>query len=149
MKNLFTSTVNQDMVDRINKLTPDTKPLWGKMTVAQMLAHLQVPLEVALGDKDLKGGLMAFFFGKIAKKQLVKEEPFKRNLPTAPSFVVKGERNFNEEKKELIDLLLRFSKSDPEEIARRPHPFFGKLTKEEWNTLQYKHLDHHLNQFGV
>ena len=149
MKNLFTSTVNQEVVDRINKLTPVTKPLWGKMTVAQMLAHSQAPLHVALGDKQLKGGLMAFFFGKIAKKQLVKDESFKRNLPTAPSFVIKGDRNFNEAKTELIDLVQRFSKSDPVEIAKRPHPFFGKLTAEEWNTLQYKHLDHHLTQFGV
>jgi hypothetical protein len=149
MKNLFTSTVNQEVVDRINKLTPDTKALWGKMTVAQMLAHSQAPLHVALGDKQFKGGLMAFFFGKIAKKQLVKEEPFKRNLPTAPSFVVKGDRNFNEEKTALVDLVRRFGKSDAEEIARRLHPFFGKLTAEEWNLLQYKHLDHHLSQFGV
>ena len=149
MKNLFTPAANREMVDRINTLTSDTKPLWGKMTAAQMLAHCQVPLHVALGEKQLKGGLMAFLFGRIAKKQLVKDEPFKRNLPTAPSFIVKGDRNFTEEKTELIDLVQRFGKSDAEEIAKRPHPFFGKMNAEEWNTLQYKHLDHHLRQFGV
>lgn len=149
MESLFTPTVNLEMVDRIDKLTADTKPLWGKMKVAQMLAHSQTPLHVALGEKKIKGGLMAFLFGRIAKKQLVKDEPFKKNLPTAPSFVVKDERNFKEEKSALIDLLKRFGKIDPEEIAKNPHPFFGKLTSEEWNTLQYKHLDHHLRQFGV
>lgn len=149
MKNLFTPTVNQEIVDRINSLSPDKKPLWGKMTVAQMLAHCLEPLYVALGEKSFKGGLMAFFFGKIAKKQLVKDEPFKRNLPTAPSFKVKEEKNFSEEKNKLVELVQRFGKNDPEEIAKRPHPFFGKLTAEEWNLLQYKHLDHHLRQFGV
>lgn len=149
MKNLFTPAANQEIVDRINTLTADTKPLWGKMTVAQMLAHSQQPLYVALGEKHLKGGLMAFLFGRIAKKQLVKDEQFKRNLPTAPSFVVKVEKNFTEEKNKLVDLVQRFGKNDPEEIAKRPHPFFGKLNAEEWNTLQYKHLDHHLRQFGV
>ena len=92
---------------------------------------------------------MAFLFGRIAKKQLVKDEPFKRNLPTAPGFVIKGDQNFNEEKTELVNLVQRFGKSNAEEIAERSHPFFGKLTAEEWNTLQYKHLDHHLTQFRV
>ena len=149
MKNLFNAAENQELIDRINKLTPDRKPLWGKMTVSQMLAHSQSPLYVALGEKNFKGGIMAFLFGKIAKKQLVKDKPFKKNLPTAPGFVVKDERNFDEEKSRLIDLVQRFGKAYPEEIAARPHPFFGKLTADEWNTLQFKHLDHHLNQFGV
>jgi hypothetical protein len=26
---------------------------------------------------------------------------------------------------------------------------FGKLTASEWNIMMYKHLDHHLTQFGV
>ena len=119
------------------------------MTVSQMLAHSQTTIEVALGDRTLKGGLMAFLFGKMAKKKLVKEAPFKKNLPTAPSFIIKGGRNFNEEKEKLVTLVQHFGKSDPEEIAKRPHPFFGKLTTEEWNILQSKHLDHHLTQFGV
>ena len=149
MENLFTVTSNQKMVNRINSLSPDTKALWGKMTVSQMLAHCQEPLYIALGEKHLKGGLIAFLFGKIAKKQMVKDSPFKKNLPTAPGFVVKVEKNFSEEKNKLIQLVQRFGKNDPEEIAKRPHPFFGKLTVEEWNLLQYKHLDHHLRQFGV
>lgn len=149
MKNLFDSEVTNEVAGRINKLTPGTKALWGKMTVAQMLTHVQSPLEVALGEKKLKGGLLAFLFGRIGKKQLVKDEPFKKNLPTAPGFIVKDERNFDKEKNTLLDLLRRFSKSDPGEIASRPHPFFGKLTADEWNLLQMKHLDHHLRQFGV
>lgn len=147
MENLFTSTAT--LVERINKLTADKKAIWGKMTVSQMLAHCQEPLYIALGEKHLKGGLMAFLFGKIAKNQLLRDQPFKRNLPTAPGFVIKDERNFETEKNKLVTLLHKFGKTDPEEIAKKPHPFFGNLTAEEWNTLQYKHLDHHLNQFGV
>ena len=149
MKNLFSANDNNEIIERISKLSPGTKPVWGKMRVEQMLAHAQSPLYVALGEKEFKGGLMAFLFGKIAKKQLVKDEPFKKNLPTAPSFVVKDERNFDEEKKHLIDLVQRFGKADPEQIAKKPHPFFGKLTADEWNLLQVKHLDHHLRQFGA
>lgn len=149
MQSLFNSQDSQKVIDRINKLTPDTKGLWGKMTVSQMLAHSQTTLEVALDERKLKGGLMGFLFGKIAKNKLMKEGPFKKNLPTAPSFLVKDERVFENEKSKLISLIQRFSSSNPADIATRPHPFFGKLTEQEWNTLQYKHLDHHLTQFGV
>jgi hypothetical protein len=149
MLNLFLPSDNQQIIDRINKLTPDSKAEWGKMNVAQMLAHSQTTLEVALKEKTIKGGLMAFLFGKIAKKKLVSKQPFKKHLPTASSFIVKGDKQFEAEKSKLIDLIKRFGSSDPEEIAKTPHPFFGKLTAEEWNTLQSKHLDHHMRQFGV
>ena len=149
MKNLFDPADNRQMIDRINTLSADTKPEWGKMTVSQMLAHSQTPLDVALGEKTFKGGLMALVFGKMAKKQMVSPAPFKRNLPTAKSFIVKGEKNFEEEKQRLTELVHRFGEADKEEIAARPHPFFGKLTPDEWNTLQWKHLDHHLRQFGA
>ena len=149
MKSLFDAAVMHEVVDRINRLSAGTKPLWGKMRVEQMLAHSQTPLHIALGDKKFKGGLMAFLFGKMAKGKMVKDEPFKKNLPTAPSFVVKDERNFDEEKARLIDLVQRFSKEPKQNLDARPHSFFGKLTADEWNTLQYKHLDHHLRQFGV
>ena len=108
MKSLFEPEVTREMVDRINRLTPDTKPLWGKMRVEQMLAHMQPPLRVALGEEKLKKGLMGFLFGKIAKKQMVNEAPLKKYLPTAPSFIVKDEKNFEEEKNRVVDLVQRF-----------------------------------------
>ena len=87
MESLFTPTVNLEMVDRIDKLTADTKPLWGKMKVAQMLAHSQTPLHVALGEKKIKGGLMAFLFGRIAKKQLEKMNPLKKTYQLLPALL--------------------------------------------------------------
>lgn len=149
MKSLFEPEVTREIVDRINRLTAGTRPLWGKMRVEQMLAHMQPPLRVALGEEKLKKGLMGFLFGRIAKKQLVKESPFKKNLPTAPSFIVKEEKNFEEEKSRVIDLVQRFAKEPTEKLDTRVHPFFGKLTADEWNILHWKHLDHHLRQFGV
>jgi hypothetical protein len=149
MKSLFDPLVTGEIIDRINHLTPDTKAVWGKMNVSQMLAHLQPALKVALGEQKLKKGLLGFLFGRMAKRQMVNEAPFKKNLPTAPSFIVKDERNFDEEKRRLIDLVERFSKESKQALESRIHPFFGKLTAEEWNILHWKHLDHHLRQFGV
>jgi hypothetical protein len=149
MNSLFEPEITREIIDRINKLIAGTKPLWGKMTVSQMLAHMQPPLRVALGQEKLKKGLMGFLFGKIVKKQMVNETPFKKNLPTDPGFIVKEEKDFEEEKRKLIDLVQRFSAEPKENLETRVHPFFGKLSANEWNVLHWKHLDHHLRQFGV
>ena len=149
MKSLFHAPDNQEIVDRINALTPASKPLWGKMHVAQMLAHAQQPLKVAFGELTLKRGLVGILFGKMAKKQLLAGAEMKKNLPTTREFLVKTDVLFEDEKKKLIALVQRFYQSGPQGLTKQDHPFFGKLTTEEWDKLQYKHLDHHLRQFGV
>jgi hypothetical protein len=149
MKSLFNPHDNQAIISRINKLSENTRPLWGKMTVAQMVAHAQNPLYVAFGEKKLKQGLIGLLFGKMAKKKLMADAPFKKNLPTAKSFLVKDERNFQAEKNKLLQLVDRFITQGESALTKEPHPFFGKLTTNEWDILQWKHLDHHLRQFGV
>ena len=149
MQNLFQSDVSDKMLHRIDNLQLTSHPLWGKMNVAKMLAHCNVTFEVALGDKQLKRTLMGVLFGGIGKRQILKPEPFKKNLPTDPNFIIKHDPDFNKEKRQLESLVQRFAAADPNVIADRSHPFFGKMTGEEWGWLQYKHLDHHLRQFGV
>lgn len=150
MESLFNNKTADIMLNRIEHLNPDSKPYWGKMNVSQMLKHAQVPLQVALGDIQLKRNLIGVIFGKLGKKQLLKNEPFKKNLPTDPRFIVKdASPDFNSNKEILTQLVRRFSGSNGKEIAARPHPFFGKMTMDEWGYLQYKHLDHHLRQFGA
>ena len=149
MKELLDASIAAETVERINKLRSDTKPLWGKMNVGQMLSHLQVPLKSALGELKLKKSLMGFLFGRIAKKQLFTDKPFKENLPTDPSFKRTGEHDFMIEKNRLLDLIGRFVAAGPAGVTLEPHPFFGKLTTTEWSTFMWKHLDHHLRQFGV
>lgn len=136
------------MVDRIMKLDSAHPPLWGKMSAAQMVTHSQRPLQVALGELKLKRGLIGLLFGGMAKRQLSTVPEFRRNLPTAPQFVVQDQPDFISERNKLIHLIQQFSKKGPE-VAEFVHPFFGKMTQQEWDTLQWKHLDHHLRQFGV
>jgi hypothetical protein len=149
MKSLFDPSVNKEILERIDKLTPDTEAKWGEMNVAQMLTHAQRPLKVAYGELLLKRGLIGILFGGMAKRSLLKPEPFKKHLPTDPNFVVKDTRIFEEEKENLRNLVIKFEKSGPDALTKDPHPFFGKLTVDEWDALQWKHLDHHLRQFGV
>jgi hypothetical protein len=149
MKNLNEPATLQELTKRINNVQSDTPRQWGKMNPGQMMAHCSNVLEINLGDKEGKRGLMALIFGKIAKKSVIGIKPFKQNLPTDPNFVVADVRDFQKEKERLVKLLTRLSASDPNVLAQNRHPFFGMLTAEEWNTLNYKHLDHHLRQFGV
>ncbi len=148
MKNLFNQTDSAEVIKRIEKLQPNSNREWGKMNVAQMLAHCQVPFEVFFGEKKQKRGLIGMLFGAMAKKRMLHEGAFAKNLPTAKDFIVSDERNFEKEKQQLITLIKRFtSTGDPHSIQK--HPFFGKMSGNEWSVLAYKHLDHHLKQFAV
>ncbi len=149
MNDLFKSVTALTVKSRIEALQPDSKALWGKMNVAQMLSHLQVPLQGALGEVKLKRTLIGYLFGGIAKKQMVNEKPFKQNLPTDPAFIRKDDRDFYLEKSKLLDGIDKFVAVGPKGLSREPHPFFGKLSPEEWSVLMWKHIDHHLRQFGV
>jgi hypothetical protein len=150
MESLFNKKDNQKIIDRINSLSNTSQAQWGKMNVAQMLAHSQVPLKVAFGEHKMKRGLMSILFGKMIKNKLIKDEkPFDRNLPTDKTFIVVDQREFDKEKNTLIELIKRFADKGTDAITNDPHPFFGILTPHEWDVLQWKHLDHHLRQFGA
>ena len=134
---------------RIRGLAPDTARVWGKMDAAQMFAHCQVPIRVALGDVKLKRGLVGILFGRMAKKSLMKPKDFGRGMPTAPEFRVLDRRDFEAERGRLVDLVGRLGRGGPGTLTAAPHPFFGAMTTDEWDTLMWKHLDHHLRQFGA
>ena len=149
MESIFDPKGNQNIIDRINKLSPITLSQWGKMTVSQMLEHCQQPIKVPFGMLELKPNWMSFFFGKMAKKQMMQQDKFKKDLPTVKEFRVPGEPDFEKAKQELIELVERFAKEGPASIKVTKHPFFGEMTIHEWDVLHWKHLDHHLRQFGV
>ena len=135
-------------IERIGALRADSRAEWGKMTVPQMLAHCQRPLEVAAGELTLKRGLIGFLLGKWAKKKfIIGDDPFQRNSPTDPKFLSPDAGDFERERDRLLELVKDYGEHGPRTTA--PHPFFGPLTVEEWDRLMWKHLDHHLRQFGV
>ena len=146
IKNLFDRAIKEEIITRINKLTPQSQSQWGKMDVAQMLAHCQMPLGVAVGKHKLKGSFFIKLIGRLFKKQLFNDKPFKHDLPTDKSFKIADLRDFENEKQNLITMINDFSETT---MSGEPHPFFGKLSKEQWSKGTWKHLDHHLRQFGV
>lgn len=148
MNNLMEPATANEILLRLNKVQANTPAQWGKMNASQMMTHCQRPFEVFFGEKKLKHSLIGMLFGRLAKKQLFTDKPWKKSLPTAPDFVVKDAREFEKEKARLVQLINRIT-MEGHSTTPPVHPFFGKMSLEEWSTLGYKHMDHHLRQFGV
>lgn len=150
MKNIFDKAVTGEVIDRINKLTPSTKAVWGSMSVAQMLAHCNVSYETVYENKHpAPNAFLKFFLKTMVKNSVTNETPYKRNGQTAPSFIIKDERNFEAEKTRLIAYVKKTCDLGAQHFDGKESISFGVMNKTEWNNLFYKHLDHHLSQFGV
>lgn len=150
MKNIFDHQVTTELISRINQLKPESPALWGKMSVDQMLAHCCVAYEMAFTNKHPKpNALMRFILKAFVKNGVVNEVPYKRNIRTAPAFIISGRKNFEEEKDRLIKYLGHTVTLGKDHFEGKESLSFGPMTAEEWNNLFYKHLNHHLTQFGV
>ena len=149
VKNLFDSSAYNEIIERLHKLSPDSQRQWGRMQVAQMLAHCKEAFKVPLSDKPMPRMLIGSLLGWMVKGKLYNETPWKQGLPTSPDFVIKDERDFEKEKTALLELVNKFHADGPEKAGKYPHPFFGKFTSGQWGKMMWKHLDHHLRQFGV
>lgn len=149
MNTIFDNNLRAEMIKRIDGLTKESVRQWGKMSVPQMLAHCSVSLHTALGDITHKHSFMGKIFGRIALKRMMNEKPFDKSLPTDKTYIIADERDLEREKINIKALLERFAETKPEALTKSPHPFFGVLTGEQWGVLQWKHLNHHLSQFGA
>ena len=145
--NLFEPTAAQEIVSRLQNVTASTPANWGKMNAAQMMAHCRSGFQAYFGEIKMKRGLIGLLFGRIALKKLLSDKPWSRNMPTAPQFKVRDEKEFNAEREKLLTYVNRFAKEGHSSATN--HPFFGKMTPEQWGVFMYKHMDHHLKQFGV
>lgn len=150
MKSIFDPKTTEECLSRINALSPETQPQWGKMNVAQMLAHLNFAYDFGYHKRISKNNAFAKFMIKLfVKKMVVSDKPYKKNNRTAPEFIIVDERVFNDEKTKLIDYIIETEKNGVQYFEGRENQSFGKLSSQEWSNLYYKHLDHHLAQFGV
>ncbi len=150
MKNIFDKQVGEEVINRINKLTPESKAQWGKMNVAQMLAHCCVSYEFVFTDIHPKPGkLKRFLLKAVVKQAVVGQKAYSKNLRTAPEFVKVDKHIFEEEKSRLIDFIRKTSELGGTYFDGKESHSFGILSEQEWNNMFYKHLDHHLGQFGV
>ncbi len=150
MKNIFEKEVTDELIARINQLSPQSQAHWGKMSVSQMLAHCCVSYEMALENIHPKPNfLMRLMLKAFVKQAVVGPKPYAKNTRTAPAFLITDERDFEKEKNRLITYLKKTQELGESYFDGKESLSFGKLTKQEWSIMFYKHLDHHLTQFGA
>ncbi len=147
MKSLFDQETYIEILDRINNLKIDSKRQWGKMSLGQMAWHCQYPLIVAIKNKE-SAKKANIFIRLFVKKSMYNDKPWRKNLPTAPALKTKEEKDFKIEVEKLKNLVTEFHTLKTRK-KWHSHPVFGVLSHEEWGKMEYKHLDHHLKQFGV
>jgi hypothetical protein len=150
MRNLYEAARVEEVKTRIAQLRPDSQRQWGKMTPAQALAHCSGAMEMAMGDVRPQGMFLGGIIGRVIKPMVFKdEEPLRKNSPTIKELAITDDRDLGKERERLCGLVDRFAAAGPKGCTTHPHSFFGRLTPDEWSALMYKHLDHHLRQFGV
>ena len=149
MQTLFDRAAQESILGRLELLQSGDSRQWGKMSPAQMMAHCSIAMEMATGDTPRRQTLIGKLFGPLAKSSLLGEKPFGRNLPTDPAFVMIAEKDFETEKQRLKRLVNTFCENGPEKASAYTHSFLGRLRGEQWGVMMYKHLDHHLRQFGA
>lgn len=151
LPNVFEKEVTDGLIERINKLKPDSPAQWGKMDVARMLAHCNVAYETFYepGKHPKPNFLMKFILKNFIKKKVTGEAPMPKNSPTAPYFVIKSDKDFEAEKQRLIDYINKTQQLGESHFDGLESMSFGPMTKTEYSNMMYKHLNHHLEQFGA
>ncbi len=150
LPNIFSEKVSKETISRIEKLNPNTPAIWGKMSVDQMLAHCIVTYEMAFENIHPKpNAFIKLILKLLVKKNVVNDKEYSKNGSTAPQFIIKSKKDFEIEKNRLIAYIIKSKDLGENSFEGKESHSFGKLTKTEWNNMFYKHLNHHLSQFGV
>jgi hypothetical protein len=153
MKDLFNPILVEDTNRRILRLGLESERQWGSMTVAQTLAHCTSGLEMAMGVINPKRApFPAAMIGPFIKALVFRDDKLlRRNSPSSPELFTADptQCELERERSRLIAAIDSFASRGAACCSRHPHPFFGPLRPQQWAILMYKHIDHHLRQFGV
>lgn len=146
MASLRDHTTRNELIQRLQRLTPETERKWGRLDASRMLCHLGDTLAMSLGDVSVEPMNRKAFHQFPLKHLILYVLPFPKGAPTARELLSTSPEDFDTDRRRVVELVNRLAAAPN---ARGPeHPFFGPLTNEEWNALQWKHINHHLKQFG-
>jgi Protein of unknown function (DUF1569) len=113
-----------------------------------MLAHLCDGVRMAIGELPIKGKGPRFLRNPIVRRAIIYWLPFPKGAPTAPELLARPAETHRQEVEALKGLLETFAaRAGSPRWAE--HPAFGPLTERDWGALGYRHIDHHLRQFGA
>jgi hypothetical protein len=148
VKSLYDKAAADDILRRLDKLDAGVTRQWGTMSVGQMLKHMNIAYEVALGKQQLQPNLLLTLLvgNPFGRWILIDLMEWPHSMRTVPEFIVKDDSDLTIEKSALLENIRVFLATDPSAIGA--HPIFGKMDKKTWGKLMYRHTDHHLRQFG-
>lgn len=147
MPTLANTTQRDAIIDRVERLAPDAVGQWGKLTAPQMLAHCADALRMGLGELPCKPKHVPIARLAITKWLFFNVLPFPKDAPTARELIARTPSSWEEERARLVSLIRQVGGAEGEG-RMADHPLFGPLTRRQWGQLAWKHLDHHLRQFG-
>ena len=147
MKTMSDARACRELIARLERLSPEARPLWGTMTAPQMLAHLAGWMRMAKGE--LKASpRMPFMRYPPLKQLIIYWLPFPKGVQTAPELIISASADWAIEQTTVREDMLAFQKMHPNGLWPE-HPVFGRMTPKAWGVFAYRHTDHHLRQFGV
>lgn len=151
MRTCFNPYHRAGLVRRLRAIRPDTPPRWGSMTAGQMLAHLQDSFAIMAGKRTVSQPTRKpprFLRSAVGRWLLIDTPlPWPRGKVVAPpEFTATFPADFTTDRERVIAALERFSESP---TAWPDHPAFGRIPERQWGRLAWKHMDHHLKQFGA
>jgi len=149
MKTLFNPADREALSLRLAALEPGAARQWGRMDPAQMLRHCAIALDDVPGGRGVKQAYLGKLITPLIRGRIFGDKPFRRDAPTDPVYMVADPQAFETERTRLATLIDRVVQRGAAKTEGRVHPFFGRLSGDQWGVLGYKHLDHHLRQFGV
>jgi Protein of unknown function (DUF1569) len=148
MRTMWDAASAGQIRERVARLTPERPRQWGRMSVQQMVCHLSESLRMAIGDLQVAPKRLPIRYAPL-KQLIVYLIPFPKNAPTAPELTIAAtSRPWADDIALLQQLIDRFA-ARPADAVWPDHPAFGRLSRRAWGVLAYRHMDHHLRQFGV
>ncbi len=134
------------IVERLRRVRPDAKPAWGRLDAPRMVCHVADSMRVALGDVATKP--THNFVTRTLVRFLVIHTGFappRGKVETAPEMLASQPTSWDADVAACAALLDRVGGG----TCTAVHPAFGPLSPREWARLSWKHVDHHLRQFGA
>jgi hypothetical protein len=143
---IFDADRRAALIARLDRLRPDATPRWGRFDAARMIAHLTEAFRMAAGELQAPRKLMPF--RPLVRWLMLYMLPFPKGAPTAPALLARRPTDWDADLARLRGVIDAVRAPTPD-ASTPEHPIFGAMRARDWGVLMYKHVDHHLRQFGV
>lgn len=146
MRTLWNDADRASIETRIGALSPDLPARWGKMDAPGMVAHLAASMRMTLGTLPIPMRRLPLRYFPL-KQLILYVLPMPKGAPTAPE-LQRPCVSWDDEMRALREGLDEFAQREARG-SWPAHPAFGAMSGRAWGVLAYKHIDHHLRQFGA